>query len=182
LLRVSLLPTLLEVPIEYLGVALRLGKTLSNVERVRMGLSNDSFCPICGFHSKDILHILRDCPIAKNIWAQDNRLIHEGGASWAFFFWTAYLGQVLTKCLERSVEAHTTEERVYLNTDRAVQLDSGFAAAGGIENQWFLRYIPREQNQVADCLAKQTLIEKDNLQILNIPPMIARTFIDMDKS
>ncbi|MFQ6638346.1 hypothetical protein Gotur_015914 [Gossypium turneri] len=43
-------------------------------------------------------------------------------------------------------------------------------------------YIPREQNQVADCLAKQALIEKDNLQVLDVPPLMARTFIDMNKS
>ncbi|MBA0881519.1 hypothetical protein Goshw_001512 [Gossypium schwendimanii] len=28
---------------------------------------------------------------------------------------------------------------------------------------WILRYIPREYNQVADCLAKQALMEKPNL-------------------
>ncbi|MBA0865272.1 hypothetical protein Goshw_010691 [Gossypium schwendimanii] len=50
------------------------------------------------------------------------------------------------------------------------------------ENQWFLRYITKEQNQVADCLAKQALIEKDNLQVLDVPPLMARTFIDMNKS
>ncbi|MBA0752032.1 hypothetical protein Gogos_000913 [Gossypium gossypioides] len=50
------------------------------------------------------------------------------------------------------------------------------------ENQWFLRYIPSEQNQVADCLAKQTLIEKVNLQILDIPPEMVHTFFDRDKS
>ncbi|MBA0806682.1 hypothetical protein Gohar_022545, partial [Gossypium harknessii] len=37
-------------------------------------------------------------------------------------------------------------------------------------------------NQVADCLAKQALIEKDNLQVLDVPPLMARTFIDMNKS
>ncbi|MBA0610828.1 hypothetical protein Godav_011606, partial [Gossypium davidsonii] len=48
-------------------------------------------------------------------------------------------------------------------------------------NQWFLRYILREQNQVADCLAKQALIEKDNSQVLDIPPVMTRTFIDREK-
>ncbi|MBA0718736.1 hypothetical protein Golax_006466 [Gossypium laxum] len=31
------------------------------------------------------------------------------------------------------------------------------------ENQWFLLYISREQNQVADYLAKQALTRKDDL-------------------
>ncbi|MBA0689731.1 hypothetical protein Goari_007447 [Gossypium aridum] len=30
------------------------------------------------------------------------------------------------------------------------------------ENQWFLLYISREQNQVADYLAKQALTRKDD--------------------
>ncbi|KAK5803269.1 hypothetical protein PVK06_030914 [Gossypium arboreum] len=81
-----------------------LGRVLSNVERVRRALSNDPSCLIYGFHSKDILHILRDCPAAKDVWAQ-----------------------------------------------------------------------------VADCLAKQALIEKANLQVLEVPPEMARTFIDRDK-
>ncbi|MBA0709188.1 hypothetical protein Golax_024241, partial [Gossypium laxum] len=38
-----------------------------------------------------------------------------------------------------------------------------------------------EQNQVADCLAKQALIEKDNSQVLDIPPVMALTFIDREK-
>ncbi|MBA0813460.1 hypothetical protein Gohar_027307 [Gossypium harknessii] len=32
-----------------------------------------------------------------------------------------------------------------------------------LENQWFLWYIPKEQNQVADCLDKQALTGKDEL-------------------
>ncbi|KAG8498225.1 hypothetical protein CXB51_007128 [Gossypium anomalum] len=157
-------------------------------------------------------------------------------------------------------ETHVTEERVYLNTDRAVQLDSGFAAAGGIvrdkdgnwiagfhrflgkcsvfdaehwgildglklarrrghdqviilsdclevvkailgssstssnsalirrihnilsqESQWILRYILRDQNRVADCLAKQALIEKANMQVFDVPPERTRSLIDRDK-
>ncbi|KAH1045985.1 hypothetical protein J1N35_036769 [Gossypium stocksii] len=31
------------------------------------------------------------------------------------------------------------------------------------ENHWSLQYIPKEQNQIADCLVKQALIEKGNL-------------------
>ncbi|MBA0803615.1 hypothetical protein Gohar_013805, partial [Gossypium harknessii] len=38
------------------------------------------------------------------------------------------------------------------------------------ENQWLLRYIPRERNQVADCLTKQALTRKDDLQVFEFPP------------
>ncbi|XP_052874560.1 putative ribonuclease H protein At1g65750 [Gossypium arboreum] len=144
-----------------------LGRVLSNVERVRRALSNDPSCLIYGFHSKDILHILRDCPAAKDVWAQVNKLIHEG-ASWACFFglliwriwknknlyifqgkpwssikivqgsysWAIHFfssfQEIQLRCLEHFVEVHTSEERVYLNTDGAVQLDYGLAAAGGV--------------------------------------------------
>lgn len=36
------------------------------------------------------------------------------------------------------------------------------------ETQWTLRFILREQNQVADCLAKQALIEKANMQVFAV--------------
>ncbi|MBA0561534.1 hypothetical protein Golob_018353 [Gossypium lobatum] len=38
-----------------------------------------------------------------------------------------------------------------------------------LENQWCLLYIPIEQNQVADCLAKQALVEKEDLQVFDFP-------------
>ncbi|KAH1121874.1 hypothetical protein J1N35_005034 [Gossypium stocksii] len=46
------------------------------------------------------------------------------------------------------------------------------------ENHWSLQYISREQNQIVDCFAKQALIEKENLQVLDVPPEMARVLID----
>ncbi|MBA0767989.1 hypothetical protein Gotri_016834, partial [Gossypium trilobum] len=43
------------------------------------------------------------------------------------------------------------------------------------ENHWILRYIPREYNQVGDCLAKQALIEKTNLRCLMFHPKLLVT-------
>ncbi|MBA0856899.1 hypothetical protein Goshw_004652 [Gossypium schwendimanii] len=37
-------------------------------------------------------------------------------------------------------------------------------------------------NHAVDCLAKQALIEKDNLQVFDPSPTMVRPFIDMDKS
>ncbi|MBA0683447.1 hypothetical protein Goari_025107, partial [Gossypium aridum] len=37
-------------------------------------------------------------------------------------------------------------------------------------------------NQAANCITKQALIEKDNLQVFNLSPTMVRLFIDMDKS
>ncbi|MBA0869808.1 hypothetical protein Goshw_003515 [Gossypium schwendimanii] len=44
-----------------------------------------------------------------------------------------------------------------------------------------LRYIPREYNQVADCLAKQVLMEKLKVQVFDVPPRITSSFIDRDR-
>lgn len=42
-------------------------RLFSNVERVEKGLVVDPLCPIFGFHSEYILHILRDCIVAKDV-------------------------------------------------------------------------------------------------------------------
>ncbi|KAK5838558.1 hypothetical protein PVK06_007289 [Gossypium arboreum] len=55
----------------------------------------------------------------------------QGSYSWALqFFFTSQVDASFGT--ETTSEAHLSEERVYLNTDGAVHLDSGFAAAGGV--------------------------------------------------
>lgn len=48
------------------------GRFLSNVERVRRGLSDDPSCHICGHISEDVLYILHDCPAVRDVWAKVN--------------------------------------------------------------------------------------------------------------
>ncbi|XP_052876282.1 (+)-neomenthol dehydrogenase-like [Gossypium arboreum] len=43
-------------------------KLLTTTEHVKRGIGYDSSCDICGNHSKDILHVTRDCLVAKEIW------------------------------------------------------------------------------------------------------------------
>ncbi|KAK8600074.1 hypothetical protein V6N12_049933 [Hibiscus sabdariffa] len=43
-------------------------RLLTNVERVRRGLSFDPSCSSCGCYNKTILHILRDCPLVRSFW------------------------------------------------------------------------------------------------------------------
>ncbi|MBA0768672.1 hypothetical protein Gotri_017457 [Gossypium trilobum] len=50
------------------------------------------------------------------------------------------------------------------------------------EKLWFLRYIPRDQNQVTDCLAKQALIGTDNLQMFDASLSMTCTLIELDKN
>ncbi|MBA0575382.1 hypothetical protein Golob_024045 [Gossypium lobatum] len=50
------------------------------------------------------------------------------------------------------------------------------------EKLWFLRYIPRDQNQVTDYLAKQALIGTDNLQMFDAYLSMTRTLIELDKN
>ncbi|KAK5819060.1 hypothetical protein PVK06_024017 [Gossypium arboreum] len=50
------------------------------------------------------------------------------------------------------------------------------------EKQWFLQYIPRDQNQVTNCLVKQALIRTDNWQVFNAPFPMMRSFMELDKN
>ncbi|MBA0557442.1 hypothetical protein Golob_014511 [Gossypium lobatum] len=43
-------------------------KLLSNSERARRGISHSSSCSICGHDIEDLVHVLRDCPSAKDVW------------------------------------------------------------------------------------------------------------------
>ncbi|KAH1090753.1 hypothetical protein J1N35_018010 [Gossypium stocksii] len=57
-------------------------RLLTNVERVRRGLAVDASCQICGHASEDILHIIRDCPMAK----EDTSTLYGREISWACLF------------------------------------------------------------------------------------------------
>ena len=46
----------------------RHGKLLTNEERYRRHLAEDSLCPICNKTGEDVLHVLRDCPAAYYVW------------------------------------------------------------------------------------------------------------------
>ncbi|MBA0573649.1 hypothetical protein Golob_000914, partial [Gossypium lobatum] len=48
---------------------------LTNVERMRRGLGSSSSCGFCGHDFEDVLHVIRDCSVARDIWLQ--------GISWS---------------------------------------------------------------------------------------------------
>ncbi|MBA0634263.1 hypothetical protein Godav_029951 [Gossypium davidsonii] len=41
---------------------------LTNLESVYRGFGNNSVCGVCGHNSKDVVHAIRDCTLARNIW------------------------------------------------------------------------------------------------------------------
>jgi len=45
-------------------------RVLTNAHRMQKGLTVDPSCKIYGHHEKDISHILRGCPIAKEVWTK----------------------------------------------------------------------------------------------------------------
>ncbi|XP_040960272.1 uncharacterized protein [Gossypium hirsutum] len=98
------------------------------MERVRRGLAVDPYCPICGYHSEDILHILRDCTSAKDIWNQVIPASRDEPIG----------------CYEPSFEDQAIGNRVLFNIDDAMQLDSENVAVGGVicdENEdWIFGY------------------------------------------
>ncbi|MBA0676213.1 hypothetical protein Goari_017712, partial [Gossypium aridum] len=49
------------------------------------------------------------------------------------------------------------------------------------ESHWALRYIPREENQCADYLAKLAFERKEDLQLVKIPPDAVLDFLKSDK-
>ncbi|CAA0830741.1 Polynucleotidyl transferase- ribonuclease H-like superfamily protein [Striga hermonthica] len=54
---------------------------LTNSERCRRHLSSSNGCVWCGLEEETYLHVLRDCPLAKNIW---NRLLPAAVSSQFF--------------------------------------------------------------------------------------------------
>ncbi|MFQ6670445.1 hypothetical protein Gotur_035360 [Gossypium turneri] len=67
-----------EIVTHIMGIPPPHPRLLTNVERVRRGIVVDSSCSICGHDSEDILHIIqdyilhiiRDCTLAKEVWKQ----------------------------------------------------------------------------------------------------------------
>ncbi|MFQ6640914.1 hypothetical protein Gotur_014660 [Gossypium turneri] len=116
-------------------------RLLTNMERVRRGLAEDPSCPICGHSSKDILHVIRDCTLAKQVWKQNRNLfifqekswspeeIIKTSASWAKHFSLASR-QVADIEIEMTYGEPLAREWTYLNTDSVVRVDSEDAAAG----------------------------------------------------
>ncbi|KAA3486519.1 non-LTR retrotransposon transposase [Gossypium australe] len=80
-------------------------RLLTNSERVRRGIAQDATCHLCGHIKEDTLHVLRDCPFAREIWHNIIPANHLGSFffEWLFsnlqFFSTNKLGDSSWACL-----------------------------------------------------------------------------------
>ncbi|KAK8718418.1 hypothetical protein V6N13_045652 [Hibiscus sabdariffa] len=120
---------------------------MTNLERVRRGLANDSACPMCLSSHESILHMLRDC--------------HEVAGAW--------------KSLMSAIFLHCVLELLALLESKGLQLDNAQAAAllNGADvghrdlplvrtitclhdRAWMtgIIWVPREVNLVEDSIAK----------------------------
>lgn len=45
-------------------------RLLTNIQCVKRGAGHDSSCLLCGYATKDILHVVRDCLVVKDVWSQ----------------------------------------------------------------------------------------------------------------
>ncbi|MBA0754873.1 hypothetical protein Gogos_021706 [Gossypium gossypioides] len=137
-------------------------KLLTNSERARRGFSHCNSCSICGHEFEDLVHVLRDCPPAKDVWRLDYGLVWSclfGLVAWRiwknrnlFIFqhisWTASEVVKVSSCWGRNYISHVEDNInnkqssslmvnpddtwVFLSTDGAVARDSGYAATRGV--------------------------------------------------
>ncbi|KAH1046922.1 hypothetical protein J1N35_037706 [Gossypium stocksii] len=154
---------------------------LTNEEIAKRGLGSDISCGACGHTCESVIHVLRDCTRAKEIWMQ---LVPTGDI----------------KKLRLSPNPPIKDGWVFLNTNGSVRSDERYAAAGGLFcdhegnlivgfsrtdsleavnliqeglhggsylalilrvslllkslSYWYLQYIPREENRVTDRIVK----------------------------
>ncbi|MBA0791934.1 hypothetical protein Gohar_016475 [Gossypium harknessii] len=85
-------------------------RLLTNVERMKRGLGDNSACGICGHNIEDALHVIGDCYTAKIIWTQ-----------------VVPVKTILFRRLEGVVR-----NWIQMYMDGAIKADSGFTYAGGV--------------------------------------------------
>ncbi|MBA0671524.1 hypothetical protein Goklo_028954, partial [Gossypium klotzschianum] len=189
-------------------------KLLTNSERARRGIYHCSSCSICGHDIEDLVHVLRDCPSAQDVW---RLVIPDQHISWTATevvkvsccwgrHYTYHTGDHFKSKQGSSLMINSADNWVFLFTDGAVARDSGYAATGRVaqdrdgnwivgfnrflgmcspfeakilsdmdledsgitvlrrtlrilhlEGEWRIKHIPRNQNLVADRLAKLSL-------------------------
>ncbi|KAK9005760.1 hypothetical protein V6N11_043180 [Hibiscus sabdariffa] len=171
-------------------------RLMTNVERVRRGLSTDPSYSSCGCYNETILHILRDCPPVCSCWQS---IIPQ--ADYAAVSLPDHWDRLVVYFVGRLVTSYVAilafsmgVSRVQLQYDSSVAirliLDPMAASStsslvhriSSLQNRtWLLRFlwVPREMNTVVDGLSKLLSLNDFQLQIFDdiselIQPLLAR--------
>ncbi|KAH1090779.1 hypothetical protein J1N35_018036 [Gossypium stocksii] len=143
-------------------------RLLTNTELFRRGIGHSSVCSLCGHDSEYILHVLRDCQMAKEAWMlivpTERRLKHK-----KVRIQSDNLDVVKALSMEVSVDSRNTVLR------RIKRLLSS-------EGQWEIKYVPKECNLIIDQLAKIGLSWKSSLQLLEALPDLVVSAIEQDQA
>ncbi|CAA0818851.1 Polynucleotidyl transferase- ribonuclease H-like superfamily protein [Striga hermonthica] len=129
-------------------------KLLTNVERRRRHISDSPICTLCSRYEESILHCLRDCTGARQIW----RLLIPEAWSVALGIRTAISSEVNLRSLgvERGVRLIRWEAPVdgtfKVNTDGCFISTSGMATAGGLVRDAGGRWIGVFTMNIGYCL------------------------------
>ncbi|MBA0688254.1 hypothetical protein Goari_006056 [Gossypium aridum] len=148
-----------------------------------------------GYAFKDILHVIRDCTLVKEVWKQHFSLASRqvtdaeiksirGEPLWILGY-NKYLGNCsiidaelwgILECLkliQRRGKVKVVIQFDSLEEIKAIHGSVLKASRSALirriqrilsqENNWILRYIPREQNQSANFIAKLAFGEKEDL-------------------
>ncbi|MBA0799698.1 hypothetical protein Gohar_010197 [Gossypium harknessii] len=94
---------------------------------VRRGIGSDSTCRLCGHDLEELLHVLRDCPVARDIeWP-----CHFGMLAWRL--WknrNNFVFQDITWSTEEIIKV--SYSWVHLDIDGLVKIEDDFAVVGGL--------------------------------------------------
>ncbi|MBA0852555.1 hypothetical protein Goshw_006856, partial [Gossypium schwendimanii] len=71
---------------------------------------------------------------------------------------------------------------ITIQTDSSITMPTRFQRIMRTEEQWCVKYVLREFNQVADCLAKLSFVEKTSLQVYDDAPNEVSELIQQNKA
>ncbi|MBA0813249.1 hypothetical protein Gohar_027118, partial [Gossypium harknessii] len=136
------------------------------------GIGQEESCHLCGYNTEDALHVLRDCPFVNDIW---NQVIPSNQHRW-FFNGKSMNPEGIIKVSynwEKQFSSVYKEDLVMELQQTPIQPYS---------ERWCLRYVPRENNKIADALAKMALSNVEGLHMIEDPPIEIQEVIREDNA
>ncbi|MBA0770452.1 hypothetical protein Gotri_019086 [Gossypium trilobum] len=98
-------------------------RLLTQVERVIRGIGEEECCTVCKLASEDVIHVIRDCSMAKGVWSQIIPIDKQCNSNYKIDN-TRRLKSWRTSC--------RTDIWTCLYSDGTVKVISGNAAVGGV--------------------------------------------------